>query len=174
MKIILTGYRACGKTSVGKTLARQLNLQFIDTDALIVEQAGKEISEIVAQKGWDYFRGLERDVLNSLIKQTGLVIATGGGAIMHQDIWPKLMASALVVWLTADKEIICQRLQGDDNSTAQRPSLTGSTIYKEVEKVLAEREPLYRQGSHLAVDTGTLDIGGVVRAIEFRISNKEF
>ncbi len=142
-----------------------MNLKFVDTDALIVEQAGQEINEIVARNGWEYFRERERDVLMSLIARTGVVIATGGGAIMHGEAWSQLMASGLVVWLTASEEIICRRLQGDDNSNNQRPSLTGSSIYKEVSKVLKEREPLYRQGSHLAVDTGSLRVAEIVEII---------
>ena len=168
-KIILIGYRATGKTSIGKELARRLGWLFIDTDALIIEQAGQEISEIVEQQGWQYFRSLEKNVLKSLIVRTEVVIATGGGAIIHQDVWPQLMNSGLVVWLTATKETICQRLHGDENSAKQRPSLTDTTIYKEVERVLAEREPLYRQGSHLTVDTDSLDIAEVVEIIAMDI-----
>ncbi|NOX25429.1 MAG: shikimate kinase [Deltaproteobacteria bacterium] len=164
-KIILTGYRAAGKTCVGKELARQLDWSFIDTDALIVKRAGGEISKIVRQHGWDYFRAQEKQVLKSLIERTGVVIATGGGAIIHQDIWPELMASGLVVWLKADKETICRRLRGDDNSAAQRPSLTGGTICQEVARVLKERQPLYRRGSHLAVDTASLDIAAAAKII---------
>ncbi len=136
---------------------------------MIVEQAGQEINEIVARNGWEYFRARERDVLTSLIASTGVVIATGGGAIMHGEVWPQLMASGLVVWLTASERIICQRLQGDDNSDSQRPSLTGSSIYKEIVRILKEREPLYRQGSHLTIDTGSLNIAEIVEII---INNK--
>ena len=165
-KIILTGYRATGKTSVGKILAQQLSLDFLDTDHIIVEQEGRAINEIVTQKGWEYFRAKEEKLLETLIERQSLVVATGGGAIMHQEVWPRLMASGLVVWLTADQQTICKRLAGDDNTGDQRPSLTGDTIYAEVKKVLKEREPLYRQGCHLAIDTGSLDIPGVVEIIE--------
>ena len=165
-KIILTGYRATGKTSVGKMLARRLALDFLDTDSIIVEQEGRTINEIVARDGWGYFRAQEEKLLEALIDRQGLVVATGGGAIMHQGVWPRLMASGLVVWLTADRQTICQRLAGDDNTGGQRPALTSDDTYAEVERVLKEREPLYRQGSHLAVDTGTLDIAGVAEVIE--------
>lgn len=165
-KIILTGYRATGKTSVGKMLARRLGLNFLDTDKIIVEQEGRTINEIVAQEGWEYFRAQEEKLLEALVDRQGVVIATGGGAIMHQGVWARLMASGLVVWLTASRQTICQRLADDDNTGGQRPTLTGGTIYAEVERVLKEREPLYRQGSHLTVDTGSLDIAGVAEIIE--------
>ncbi len=164
-KIILTGYRATGKTCVGQEVARQLDWLFVDTDALIVKRAGREISEIVRRYGWDYFRAQEKQALKSLIERTGVVIATGGGAIIHQDIWPELMTSGLVVWLKAEKETICQRLRGDDNSAGQRPSLTGETICQEIAAVLKERQPLYRRGSHLAVDTAALDIAAAAKII---------
>jgi shikimate kinase len=164
-KIILTGYRATGKTSVGRELARRLHWPFSDTDALIAQRAGREISEIVKGRGWDYFRALEKETLKSLIDQREVVIATGGGAITHQDVWPELMASGLVIWLTADKETICRRLKRDDNSAGQRPSLTGGAITQEVSRVLTKRQPLYRRGSHLAVDTASLDIAAVAGII---------
>ncbi len=169
-KIILTGYRATGKTSVGKNLARHLGFVFLDTDALIVEQTGQTIKEIVAQRGWAYFRTLEKDLLESLIERTGIVIATGGGAITHREVWHRLMDSGLTVWLTADPHTIRQRLAQDENSAAQRPALTDHTVDDEIKTVLQEREPLYRLGSHLAIDTGSLDINKIVEIIEKNLS----
>ncbi|MFW8599965.1 shikimate kinase [Desulfobacterota bacterium M19] len=168
--VILTGYRAVGKTSVGKILARRLGMNFIDTDQEIVRREGLEIKEIVAKEGWDYFRIRERDLLMELAAGDGMVIATGGGAITH-ECWPELMTAGLVVWLTADEETICRRLITDDNTAAQRPSLTGKNILAEVNETLAVRKPLYRQGSHIMVDTTRLDITSIVEKIIKMVSN---
>ncbi len=168
--IILTGYRAVGKTSVGKILARRLRMDFIDTDREIVRREGREIKEIVAKEGWCYFRAREGELLVELAAGAGMVIATGGGAITN-ECWPRLMTAGLVVWLTADEETICRRLTADDNTTAQRPSLTGKTILAEVSEVLAVRKPLYRQGSHIMVDTAKLDITSIVEKIIKSVSN---
>lgn len=168
--IILTGYRAVGKTSVGKILARRLNMDFIDTDEEIVRREGREIKDIVAKEGWGYFRAREGEVLVELAAGEGMVIATGGGAVTH-ECWPQLLASGLVVWLTADEETICRRLSADNNTSAQRPSLTNKTTLAEVSEVLAVRKPLYRQGSHIMVDTAKLDVSAIVEKIIKSVGN---
>lgn len=153
-KIILTGYRATGKTSLGRILADRLLFLFIDTDLEIEKQQGSSINEIVAKEGWNFFRTLERDYLSSLVKRENLVIAPGGGAIMHQEVWDELMKTSLVIWLQADIHTINKRLSADLLSASQRPALTqNSDMLKEIAIVLAEREPLYRKGSHHAIST---------------------
>lgn len=167
--IILIGYRATGKTTVGLQLATQLGLRFIDMDHEVEQRHGRSISEMVADQGWSYFRRLERDLLEELIGSRDLVISSGGGAILHQDLWPRVKASGLVVWLTADRKTIFQRLLGDDQTASQRPSLTGHDPFAEIDQVLAQREPMYRAGSHFAVDTGLLGLEEIVSLIVNRV-----
>jgi len=167
-KIILIGYRATGKSSVGRRLAVHLGLRFLDMDHELEQRHGRSISEMVADQGWPYFRRLERDLLEEIIGVQGMVISTGGGAILHQALWPRVMASGLVVWLTADQQIIRQRLLGDDQTAGQRPALTAGDPFAEIAEVLAYREPLYRGGSHLAVDTGRLGLDDIVTEIAER------
>lgn len=165
-KIILIGYRATGKTSVGKLLANHLRFDFVDMDKEVEARENSAISDLVSLHGWNYFRQKEAELLDELIAQTNnLVIATGGGAILHQEIWPKVMAAGMVVWLTADMQTICCRLSADAVTAGQRPSLTGCGTQQEVAEVLAQREPLYRAGSHCAVDTGNKSIDEIVEAI---------
>ncbi|MDH5297583.1 MAG: shikimate kinase [Desulfobulbaceae bacterium] len=153
LKIILTGYRATGKSTVGRLLARRLSIDFLDMDKEIEARAGTTIREMVASHGWPYFREMERALLAELAGRDRLVIATGGGAVIHGEEWQRLKDTGLVVWLTADPATIGLRLAGDHVTAAQRPSLTGSGTGREIESVLAQRTPLYQQGSHLAVDT---------------------
>ena len=173
-KIILTGYRATGKTMVGLTLAQHLNLDFIDMDEMLEAKAGQSIRQIVAKQGWGQFRLLERDLLAEMICRKDVVISTGGGAILHQGVWNLLRQTGLTVWLTADIDTICRRLAEDGNSSSQRPTLTGSDIYAEVAQVLAEREPLYKKGSHLTVDTSNKTAGEIVHIIETALGDDEF
>lgn len=173
-KIILTGYRATGKTLVGLMLAEHLHLDFLDMDEMLVAKAGQSIRQIVAQQGWGQFRLLERDLLAELVCRKDVVISTGGGAILHQDIWNLLRQTGLTVWLTADINTICRRLSEDAASTNQRPTLTDSDIYVEVAQVLAEREPLYEKGSHLTVDTSNKTAGEIVHIIEKALGDDEF
>lgn len=168
-KVILIGYRATGKSSVGKILARHLSFRFLDMDKVIEERTGCSIQAMVAKNGWQFFRDKEKELLAELASQNNLVIATGGGAILHQEIWQGLKESGLVVWLTADRETICGRLLGDQKTSGQRPALTDTDTFSEVDKVLTEREPLYRSGSHISIDTGSLNLDQVVAAIEKEI-----
>lgn len=173
-KIILAGYRATGKSSVGILLAKELGLNFIDMDEEIERRAGEPIKEMVAEKGWDSFRSMERDLLYELVCQKDLVISTGGGAILHEKIWEQMQHSGVVVWLTAELDVICERLSADKKSDGQRPSLTGQDILVEVASILAEREPLYKKGSHLTVDTGKKDVDEIVAEIKRALNSPEF
>lgn len=152
-KIILTGYRATGKSTIGKLLAKKLHFSFLDTDKEIEAHYGAPISQIVASHGWDYFRKLEKELLGTLVASENQVIATGGGCIMHQDIWQDLRENSFVVWLTADIDTICRRLAAHSASSNQRPSLTGMDILKEVETVLLERQPFYESGSDTKIES---------------------
>lgn len=151
-KIILIGYRATGKTSAGRALAERLGFDFIDTDHEIEKKQGQTIQEMVSKYGWDYFRRVEKEYLLTLCGRGNLVVAPGGGAILHGEIWRELKEVSLVVWLRADVETICRRLGRDACSASQRPALTDSTMLAEVEAVLGERTPLYDRGSHYTVD----------------------
>ncbi len=152
-KVILTGYRATGKTTVGKLVAGRLGLDFYDMDKVIEERQGCTVAEIVADGGWQKFRRLENQLLAEMAGLENGVISTGGGAVQHRENWQRLMQTGLVVWLTADRSTICGRLTADAVTDAQRPALTAGTTLDELTEVLAEREPLYRQGSHLEIDT---------------------
>lgn len=163
--IILTGYRATGKSTVGRLVAEELGFAFLDTDQELEKRLGRPISTVVAEQGWPFFRQQENELLLELAHRQSTVIATGGGAILHRKAWQRLLASSLVVWLTAPVAVIHQRLMDDAASAGQRPSLTGANILDEVRAVLFEREPLYRQGSHLAIDTTDNDPAAVARII---------
>lgn len=165
-KVILIGYRATGKSSIGRLLAFTLGFDFVDMDQVIEERESCSIRDMVANHDWAYFRSKEKKLLQELVGRENIVIATGGGAVLHHEIWPQIMQSFVSVWLFADHETICQRLANDTKSAEQRPSLTGQNILAEVEKLLADREPLYRKCSHLAINTSRLSPREVVNEIE--------
>ncbi|MCL1979777.1 MAG: shikimate kinase [Proteobacteria bacterium] len=152
--LILTGFRATGKTSVGRIIAARLHWIFIDTDELACQRLGAPIAEIVARHGWPFFRTAESQLLQELAAIHQTVLATGGGAIEHLWEWRELRRCALVVWLDADSDTILQRLRDDPASGHQRPSLTGQTVTDEIGHLLERRRPLYAAGSDLRLDTG--------------------
>lgn len=164
-KIFLIGYRATGKTTVGRLVAEQLCLPFMDMDKVIEQQSGRTISAMVAGEGWEAFRARERVLLAATIAGDPAVVATGGGAVLHQELWPRIKQENLVVWLTADAAAIGERLTMDGNTASQRPSLTGQDVQAEITAVLREREPLYRASANLTIDTTATPLRTVVEQI---------
>lgn len=152
MRIVLTGYRGCGKTTVGRRLAERLGLPFHDTDALIAERSGRTVREIVVEGGWKAFRNLENRVIAELPKAPG-VVALGGGAVLDGVNVDTLKNEGFFVWLTADPEILVARIAADGRTAGQRPPLAGGDIREETERVLRERTPVYRRVADLAIDT---------------------
>ncbi|MGI6659411.1 MAG: shikimate kinase [Dethiobacteraceae bacterium] len=144
--LVLIGFMGTGKTEVGKLLASSLNRRLVDTDQLIVDRAGITIAEMFAQHGEPYFRRQEKAVIAELCQQKGLVISTGGGAILDPDNVAQLRAAGLVIWLDASVAELERRL-ADDQS---RPLLAGGTKLAELYQ---QRENAYRQAAHRRVDT---------------------
>ena len=112
MNIVLIGYRGTGKSTVGKVLAKRLGLAVVSTDAEIVRRAGQTIPEIVTKHGWDYFRDLESAVCQELATREGLVIDTGGGAILRPQNVEHLKKTGTLFWLTASVATIAMRIGG--------------------------------------------------------------
>ena len=104
--IILIGMPGCGKSSVGKALARKLSRPFIDADEEIVRRAGCSIPEIFARQGESSFRALETAVLSDLGKASGTIIATGGGCVTRPENYPLLHQNGCIVWLTRDLALL--------------------------------------------------------------------
>lgn len=153
-KIVLTGFRATGKSSVGRALAVRLGYSYLDTDAEICRQLGATVAEIVEHHGWEYFRQAEARILEQLCSASHVVIATGGGAIEHQGPWQRLHNASFVVWLDADVATIKQRIAADSVSAHQRPPLSlENPMEDETDKILRRRTPLYSAGSDLRLDT---------------------
>lgn len=150
MNVVLIGYRGTGKSTVGKVVAARLGRTMVSTDAEIVKRAGRSIPEIVAQHGWDYFRDVESQVCRDLAEGEGLVIDTGGGAILRSENVERLKYHGVVFWLTASIETITKRIGLD----TQRPSLTGTKSFvDEVQDVLRERTPKYQAAADHVIAT---------------------
>jgi shikimate kinase len=115
-KIFIVGFMASGKTTFGQHLAEELNLPFVDTDALIEEKIGMSISDFFNQWGEKYFRRMERDVLYGLLsKQESFVCATGGGSVCQPDIMDWLNKTSETIWLDTPWDVIVKRLKSANN-----------------------------------------------------------
>ena len=150
MNVVLIGYRGTGKSSVGKVLAARLDRPLLSTDAEVVRLAGQTIPAIVKQHGWEYFRDLESKVCQELAGQNGLIIDTGGGAILRSQNVDVLKQTGKLFWLTASVETIAKRIGSD----TQRPSLTGTKSFiDEIQDVLQDRLPKYQAAGDYVIET---------------------
>ena len=141
--IVLIGMPGCGKSTIGTLLAETLGRTFVDADAQIVQMAGKSIPEIFAQDGEDAFRQWESDALAHLGKQSGLVIATGGGCVTRQRNYPALHQNGSIVWLERDLSLL---------PTDGRPLSQSNRL----EEMYAVRKPLYEAFADVRVaNTGS-------------------
>jgi len=162
MNIVLIGYRGTGKSTVGKILAERLGRELVSTDAEIISRARLPVPDIVQRFGWDHFRDLESEVCRDLAGKDGLIIDTGGGAILRQQNVDSLKKNGVLIWLTADVRTITERIGGD----TQRPSLTGAKSFtEEVEEVLRERQPKYKSAANHIIETDARSVAEVVEAV---------
>jgi shikimate kinase len=155
MSALLIGYRGSGKTTIGKKLADRLWQPFVDVDELIVKEAGKSIKDIFEQEGESSFRDLEEKAVQQAIAMPEHVVALGGGSVLREANRSAIKASGRkVIYLKCTPAELHKRISSDPETAAMRPSLThlGGSV-QEIEKLLAEREPLYRQ-----VMTSELDV----------------
>ena len=151
--VFLIGYRGTGKSTVAGLLARELGVEAVDSDTLIEQRSGCPIADLFARDGEPAFRAIEAQVVAELCLRDNIVGALGGGAILDPESRSRLAESGLVVWLTATPTVLAERLSIDAATASQRPSLTGRGVVEEIESVLAERLPLYRECADLEVDT---------------------
>jgi shikimate kinase len=163
--LILIGYRATGKTSVGARLAEVLQRPFVDLDQILVREAGRSVAGIVAQDGWDEFRRLEKELVARYRNTWGQVLATGGGVVLDPDNVAALRENGILIWLTAAPAAIQARLAQDQPRDANRPSLTGGDTVREVSEVLEVRSPLYQAAAKIRVDTTHRSVGQVVELL---------
>ena len=151
--IALIGFRATGKTAVGKILAQRLNRIFLDMDEHLTVSAGREIACWVRLEGWNSFRQAESELLKTISTRGGLVVATGGGVILAPENRRLLKDSFFSVWLKANTETIHSRIISDPRSCSTRPPLSELPLEDEIRKLLTEREPFYSDTADVEIVT---------------------
>ncbi len=158
--IVVTGFMATGKSSVGRRLAILLGYDFLDLDTLIAAEAGMPISQIFATQGEESFRALESRMVDRVAGRTGCVVATGGGTIVKSRNLEALKRSGVVITLTADPDTILSRIgSGDD-----RPMLWGGDKRERIQLLLEQRTQAYARAD-LIVDASAHSIDHVVNHI---------
>jgi len=147
--IFLIGPMGSGKTAVGRRLAHDLGRPFADSDAVIEERTGVDISFIFEKEGESGFRRREAEIIDELTARDGLVLATGGGTIMAADNRRQLASRGLVIYLTAT---VSQQLERTRRGK-ERPLLNSGDQQQVLTDLLAVRDPLYREIADLCIGT---------------------
>jgi 3-dehydroquinate synthase len=150
-----------GKTTIGRLLARRLDMTFIDSDHEIEARTGATIPWIFEIEGEASFRRREADVIRELTAGSGIVLATGGGAVLDPASRALLAERGTVVYLRASVSSILQRTAHDKN----RPLLQTADPRKKLEDLTAQREPLYREIADMVIDTGRPNVQSMVQTI---------
>jgi shikimate kinase len=167
--IILCGFMATGKTSVGKRLAAITHYSFLDLDAVIEEEAGISIPQIFSAQGEPAFRKLESLMVERVAERTGCVIATGGGTIVNPQNLEKLKRCGVVIALTADIPTILLRAGAGDD----RPMLQGGDRLERIQSLMEQRASAYAKAD-VSVDTSALNIDEVAQLILNRLQEFGF
>lgn len=159
--LILIGPMGSGKTTVGKQLAKRTRMDFVDSDHMIEDRCGVSISTIFDIEGEDGFRKRETKMLAELVDRTGIVLATGGGAITSEANRILLRKSGFVVYLKTSIKTQLARTQKNQN----RPLLDDVDVEKRLTELMEERGSLYEQEADLVVTSGDRVVSKVVEEI---------
>ena len=166
--IFLVGLMGSGKTTIGRSLAKRLNLRFVDADQEIETRTGASIPLIFEIEGEASFRQREADVIRDLTAQQGIVLATGGGAVLNENSRRLLRERGTVIYLRASVASLIQRTSHDKN----RPLLQTADPKAKIEALSRERAPLYQEVAHIIIETGRPNVHSVVQNILSQLQNK--
>ena len=148
--IFLVGLMGAGKTTIGRQIANELSLEFFDSDHEIENRTGVTITHIFDIEGEAGFRKRETNVLKDLTEKKGIVLATGGGAILKPENRQFLMSRGTIIYLYADIDTLFERTSKDRN----RPLLQTENPKTKLEELFEIRDPLYRETADFIIDTG--------------------
>jgi shikimate kinase len=158
--IVLIGFMGSGKTLVSISLAKKLNMKRISTDEMIERQEKRSVAEIVAARGWSYFRKLEHEIIKKISIKKNVVIDCGGGVVLNLKNLKSLKINGIIFYLKVSTKVIYNRLKGDKT----RPLISGPNPQARIKEILKNRLPLYSQAdvivnaSHPSVDVAVARI----------------
>lgn len=163
--IFLVGPMGAGKTTIGRQLAKALHLEFLDSDHEIEGRTGANIPLIFDLEGEAGFRRREQAVIDELTRHSGIVLATGGGAVLDPENRRHLSQRGRVIYLRAAVDKLAERTARDRN----RPLLQTDDPHARLENLMAVRDPLYREVADLIIETGGRTVRQVVKEILAKI-----
>ena len=157
-----------GKTTVGKYLAKNLGMDFYDTDQEIEKRTGVRVPTIFEMEGEVGFRKREVLMIDELSQLQNIVLATGGGAVLNAENRENLASRGIVIYLRASVHDLFVRTRFDRN----RPLLQNTNPQAKLEQLFAQRDPFYREVAHHIVDTGNQPVINIVQQIQELIGNQ--
>ncbi len=157
----LVGLPGSGKSTVGRQLARRLQLPFFDSDQVIEQQLGCSIREFFEREGEDRFRDIEESVIDRLTQIPAGVVSTGGGVVLRAANRQRLHERCQVVYLNSSPDELFRRLRHDVN----RPLLQVADPLARLRDLHVQRDPLYRETAHFIVETGRPSVPTLVNMI---------
>ena len=149
--IYLAGFMGTGKSTIGKELARVLGRRYVDIDSELEQKYGASIAQMFAEHGETWFREREREFCLETAKTNNRVVATGGGALLNDEVFRAFNESGLLLCLYAQRECLLERLERSE----RRPLLKGENIEEKVDALLEQRRELYEK-IRIRVDTSNL------------------
>jgi shikimate kinase len=161
-KIFFVGLMGAGKTTVGRFLAKNLELDFYDTDQEIEKRTGVRVPIIFEMEGEAGFRKREVGMIDELTQLDNVVLATGGGAVLDAENRAHLASRGTVIYLRASVHDLYLRTRFDRN----RPLLQNTDAQAKLEQLFNDRDPFYREVAHHIVDTGNQPVINIVQQIE--------
>ena len=165
MIISLIGYRGTGKTTVGRLMAEQLAIPFLDSNQQIVERAGRSIAEIFESEGESTFRDLESEVCSEMMQRHSAVLSWGGGVILRENNRQAISGSNVTFWLQATEGTIFHRIHGDSRSKENRPALTELDPLQEIRTNLEHRRAFYDECCDHVIATDSLSSAQVADSL---------
>lgn len=160
--IFIVGLMGAGKTTIAKLLAKHRGLEFIDSDHEIIARCGVSIPTIFEIEGEEGFRRREAAVIDDLSQRRGIVMATGGGAVLRPENREHLKARGTVVYLRCQPKELYLRTRGDKN----RPLLQTDDPLQKLQELYAVRHPLYMEVADIVLDSGRPSVHCLVRRLE--------
>jgi shikimate kinase len=161
----LVGLPGCGKTTVGRQLARRLHLRFVDSDHAIEERLGCTVREFFEREGEARFRDIEEQVIDGLTQRHGAVVSTGGGAVLREATRQRLRERTQVIYLKSTPDELFRRLRHDTT----RPLLQVADPLARLRALFAERDPLYRETAHFVLETGRPQVPSLVNMVVMQL-----
>ncbi|HTP60988.1 MAG TPA: shikimate kinase [Burkholderiales bacterium] len=165
--LILVGMMGAGKTTVGRLLARHLKRIFYDSDQEIERRCGVRVPVIFDIEGEMGFRAREEQVIAELCALDGIVLATGGGAVLAEENRRRIAAGGTVIYLHARPGYLWQRVRHDRN----RPLLATRDPQRKLEELYAVRDPLYREVAGIVLDTGRQSVQVLAKELLARLDD---